>query len=234
MKKLKSFFVLFAVILMFTACDNGEKQQETIEKIEKLEYNETTPKYKYSIVIPQISNIQSEDISYFNLTMQEEARLVIDSLLGVTEEIEVSAPYEANIGFQIKENTFGVLSIILQTYTYEGGAHGNTSWDTYNIELKNHTLLNFDSVFNENARDYFNMKVNDLITASENNSRKVLNTSGDPVLFFGNPDVNIDNAVMYFEGDNVVFVFPLYELAPYSSGMPVFKFDKKELKNYFR
>lgn len=230
MKKLKSFFILFAVILLFTACDNGKKQQESIKSVEKLEYNETAKKYKYNIVIPQINNIESEDISYFNLTMQEQARLIIDSLQGVTEEMEVSSPYEADISFEIKENNFGLLSIILKTYTYEGGAHGNTLWDSYNMELKNYSLLNFDTVFNENARDYFNMKINDLIE----NRRKVVNTAGDEVIFFENVEVNIDNAVMYFEGDNVVFVFPLYELAPYSSGMPVFKFSRKELKNYLK
>lgn len=230
MKKLKSFFALFAAILLFTACDNGKKQQETIKSVEKLEYNEAVQKYKYNIVIPQINNIESEDISYFNLTMQEQARLIIDSLQGVTEEIEVSAPYEADISFETKENSFGILSIILKTYTYEGGAHGNTIWDTYNIELKNYSLLNFDNVFNENAKSYFNMKINDLIT----NKKKVVNTSGDEVIFFENAEVNIESAAMYFEGDNVVFVFPLYELAPYSSGMPVFKFNKKELKNYLK
>lgn len=227
MKKLKSFFILFAVIFLFTACDNGKKQQEGIKSVEEIQYNETAKKYKYNIVIPQINNIESEDITYFNLTMQEHARLIIDSLLGVTEEMEVSTPYEADVSFEVKENSFGILSIILKTYTYEGGAHGNTFWDSYNIKLKNHTLLNFDAIFKENARDYFNMKINDLIE----NKKKVVNTAGDEVVFFENVEVNIDNAVMYFEGDNVVFVFPLYELAPYSSGMPVFKFNKKELKN---
>ena len=38
MKKLKSFFALFAVILLFAACDNGKKQQETIKNVELLHY----------------------------------------------------------------------------------------------------------------------------------------------------------------------------------------------------
>ncbi|WP_291259571.1 DUF3298 domain-containing protein [Fusobacterium sp.] len=42
----------------------------------------------------------------------------------------------------------------------------------------------------------------------------------------------MENAVVYFDSNNVVFVFREYDLSPYSSGMPVFKFNKKDIKRY--
>ena len=39
---------------------------------------------------------------------------------------------------------------------------------------------------------------------------------------------------MYFEGNSVVFLYPHYEIAPYSSGMPIFKFDKKDIKKFVK
>lgn len=216
-------------MLLFTAC-GVEKEKEKEKEIEKLEYKGATNNYKYNLVIPQILNVQSEDISYFNLSLQENARLIIDELLESTGEIKPSAPYEAEMSYEVKENDFGITSIVVKRYTYNGGAHGNTTLETYNLLDKDLKLINFESFFNDNAQSYFEMKINDAIE----NKERVKNINGEEVIFFENPEVNIKNAVMYFEGEDVKFVFPLYDLAPYSSGIPVFKFSKNEIKKYIR
>ena len=227
MKRLKGVIIL--LILLFAAC-GVEKEKGKEKEIEKLEYKGATNNYKYNLVIPQISNVQSEDISYFNLSLQENARLIIDELLESTEDLKQSTPYEAEMSYEVKENSFGITSILLKIYTYTGGAHGNTTLETYNLLDKDLKLINFESFFNNNAQSYFEMKINDAIE----NKERVKNINGEEVIFFENPEVNIKNAVIYFEGDSVKFVFPLYDLAPYSSGMPVFKFSKDEIKKYMK
>ena len=227
MKRLKGVIIL--LILLFTAC-GIEKEKGKEKEIEKLKYKGATNNYKYNLVIPQISNVQSEDISYFNLSLQENARLIIDELLESTEDLKQSTPYEAEMSYEVKENSFEITSILLKIYTYTGGAHGNTTLETYNIGDKDLKLINFETFFNENAKSYFELKINDAIA----NREKVKNINGDEVIFFEEPEINIKNAVMYFEGDSVKFVFPLYDLAPYSSGMPVFKFSKDEIKKYMK
>ena len=134
------------------------------------------------------------------------------------------------MSYEVKENSFEITSILLKIYTYTGGAHGNTTLETYNIGDKDLKLINFETFFNENAKSYFELKINDAIA----NREKVKNINGDEVIFFEEPEINIKNAVMYFEGDSVKFVFPVYDLAPYSSGMPVFKFSKDEIKKYMK
>ena len=128
-----------------------EKEKEKEKEIEKLEYKGATNNYKYNLVIPQILNVQSEDISYFNLSLQENARLIIDELLESTGEIKPSVPYEAEMSYEVKENDFGITSIVVKRYTYTGGAHGNTTLETYNLLDKDLKLINFESFFDDNA-----------------------------------------------------------------------------------
>lgn len=229
MKRLKQIMLLF-IILLFSGCLN-EKEIPKIEKIDKMEYKETTKNYKYNIVIPQILNVQSEDISYFNLSLQENARLIIEELLEISEGAEdLSTSYEAKMNYEVKENDFGIISIVVKTSIYTGGAHGNTNLETYNIGKKDLKLINFESFFNEDAKSYFEMKINDMIE----NKEKVYNINGDEVAFYEDVEINLDRAGIYFEGENINFIFPLYEIAPYSSGIPVFKFNKEEVKKYMK
>lgn len=229
MKRLKQIMLLF-IILLFSGCLN-EKEIPKIEKIDKMEYKETTKNYKYNIVIPQILNVQSEDISYFNLSLQENARLIIEELLEISEGAEdLSTSYEAKMNYEVKENDFGIISIVVKTSIYTGGAHGNTNLETYNIGKKDLKLINFESFFYENAKSYFEMKINDMIE----NKEKVYNINGDEVAFYEDVEINLDRAGIYFEGENINFIFPLYEIAPYSSGIPVFKFNKEEVKKYMK
>lgn len=229
MKRLKQIMLLF-IIILFSGCLN-EKEIPKIEKIDKMEYKETTKNYKYNIVIPQILNVQSEDISYFNLSLQENARLIIEELLEISEGAEdLSTSYEAKMNYEVKENDFGIISIVVKTSIYTGGAHGNTNLETYNIGKKDLKLINFESFFNENAKSYFEMKINDMIE----NKEKVYNINGDEVAFYEDVEINLDRAGIYFEGENINFIFPLYEIAPYSSGIPVFKFNKEEIKKYMK
>lgn len=229
MKRLKQIMLLF-IIILFSGCLN-EKEIPKIEKIDKMEYKETTKNYKYNIVIPQILNVQSEDISYFNLSLQENARLIIEELLEISEGAEdLSTSYEAKMNYEVKENDFGIISIVVKTSIYTGGAHGNTNLETYNIGKKDLKLINFESFFNENAKSYFEMKINDMIE----NKEKVYNINGDEVAFYEDVEINLDRVGIYFEGKNINFIFPLCEIASYSSGIPVFKFNKEEVKKYMK
>lgn len=236
MKKMKSFLGLLLLVFLFISCENGKTAVKDNSNVEKLEYKENKEKYTYDIVIPQIKGIDNEDISYLNLSLQESARIIIENIAASAETASSETPAEAIMSYELKENNFNILSIVVTSYIYQGGAHGTTTVETYNINKKDYSLLNYDVIFDENAEEYFNMKMNDIINVSKENngSRKALNTEGKEVLFFENAEANVKNTVMYFEGDNVVFLYSHYEIAPYSSGMPVFKFDKKDIKKYIK
>ncbi|MCF2672650.1 MAG: PdaC/SigV domain-containing protein [Fusobacterium varium] len=236
MKKMKSFFGLLLLVFLFISCENGKSTVKDNSNVEKLEYKENNEKYNYDVVIPQIKGVENEDISYLNLSLQESARIIIENLVGSADIGTKEAPIEAKMNYEIKENDFNILSLVITSYVYQGGAHGITTVETYNISKKNYSLLNYDVIFDENAEEYFNMKMNDIINKSKENngSRYALNTEGKEVLFFENAEANVKNTSMYFEGNSVVFLYPHYEIAPYSSGMPIFKFDKKDIKKFVK
>lgn len=226
MKKIKIFFLLSILLLLITSCG---KENTSLKKINfevmPIEYVNKSEFYNYSITIPQIKDEKTEDISYFNMTMQENMRYIVENLSTSKDDGGIQ---EANMNYEVKENNFDILSIVILTSTYTGGAHGANNLEAYNIYLKDSTLISFDKIFNEEAEEFFNMSINDTIR----NKEKVLNTRGKEVIFFENAEADIKNATMYFEGDNIVFVFSEYDLSPYSSGMPVFKFNKKLVKKY--
>ncbi|STO31560.1 Protein of uncharacterised function (DUF3298) [Fusobacterium necrogenes] len=223
MKKIIYFLVLVLALALI-----GYSQIRPVDKsisIVSADYKEEGEFYKYDIKIPQIKDEKSEDFTYFNLTMQENMRYIIENLSNKENDGGIE---EAYISFENHKNSFGILSISVLTNVYKGGAHSMNNVESYNMSLKERSILSLDKIFTDDAIEYFNMMINDKIK----NKERVLNTKGKEVIFFDNAEADINNAVVYFEGDNVVFIFLEYDLSPYSSGMPVFKFNKREIKKY--
>nr|HRD20988.1 DUF4163 domain-containing protein [Fervidobacterium sp.] len=46
-------------------------------------------------------------------------------------------PYEANVTTEVRYQTNEFVSLIVYYYQFTGGAHGITTFDTYNVNLKN-------------------------------------------------------------------------------------------------
>lgn len=178
----------------------------------------------YVINIPQIINLDTEDIEYFNLTMKENMRNIIDNMATSKEDGEYES---ADMNYQVKNNNFNVMSIILTTNLYpNGGAHPIHEIDAYNLNKKTGTLITNDKLLEDDDVDYFNMLINDQIS----NKKPIYNTNGEECFLFNDIEANVKDAIIYFEGDNIVFVFKEYYMAPYSSGMPMFKFNKDNIK----
>lgn len=237
MKSIKLFIATACMALFFVGCNETKVEEKTVEnkieekasnklKVEMLKYNEKNDFAQYDIVLPQIANVDSEDISYFNDNMKESLRYIVENMSTSNEDTLIKT---ADITYANYPNTFGVLSIEISASLSNGGAHPENVIDTYNINLKDNTLLSFGKVFNEDDVNYFNMLINDRIKAG-----KVKNTQGKEVALFSNVEADIRNAGFYFEGDSVAFVFQQYVLGPYASGMPVFKFNRSEIKDHLQ
>lgn len=224
---MKKIVYLGILVFILTLVGCNPLNSSSYEKVDVVsaDYQSEGKFYKYDIKIPQIKDEKSEDFTYFNLTMQENMRYIVDNLS--TKENDEGIR-EAYISYKNNENSFGVLSISVLTNIYTGGAHFMNNLESYNLSLKDKTILSLDKIFTEDAIGYFNIVINDKIK----NKDKVLNTQGKEVIFFENAEADVNNAILSFEGDDVVFTFLEYDLSPYSSGMPVFKFNKKDIKKY--
>lgn len=222
--------LVFSIFLsfLFLACD-GEQKTTAIPKPEievtALESTDKSDYYEYNLRIPQISNAESEDIVYFNLTMQENIRTIIDDLANKDEW----GIQDASISFEEHKNDYNMVSItLLRSIHTVGGAHYDTTLEAYNINKKDNSLMTFEKLFTDDDIEHFNMLINDKIR----NHVQIKNIQGAPCDLYEEAEADIRNAVFYFEGEDLVFVFQEYDLGPHSSGMPVFKFSRKDIKKH--
>lgn len=225
MRKVGIVLVSLGILLCLTACGEKNISNLKIENIKKIKKNDF---YEYSLNIPQIKGIENEDVDNFNNIMQENMRYVLEHL-SVAKDDEGLQNIEIN--YEVINNDFNVVSIVINSKLYNrGNIHNIQTIESYNFSKRDDTLISIKQFFTEGAEKFFSQNIAKKIKEKS----KIMNTSGNEVIFFDNAYEHIDlkTATMYFEGDNVVFVFPEYALAPHSSGLPVFKFSKKEIKKY--
>ena len=125
--------------------------------------------------------------------------------------------------FKEYKNSFGVASVVTDNYTYTGGANGMTVLSSYNIDSSNGKILTFDDVFIRSAKQSFEKGILQIV--KNNKSGKYLSDI---------ENVNLDDAVMYFDGDYIVFKFQQYMISPHSSRNPAFRYNKDVVKPFIK
>ncbi len=123
-------------------------------------------------------------------------------------------PYSTTITYKITYHKKGVLSFILSYYQYTGGAHGIESWNAYNIHLRDGSNIELADCFQKDS-SYKEMIQQEIIRQIKQN----------PSIYFPDAEQKVsDTKDFHFYIDDTGFVvyFPLYEIAPYASGIPTF------------
>ena len=134
-----------------------------------------------------------------------------------------SAKAETKINFEQYNNSFGITSIVTNNYFYTGGANGATVLSNYNFDSTTGKVLKFNDIFNEKAKQAFEKGILQIV--KNNKSGK----------YFSDTNIiNLDDAVMYFDGDYIVFKFQEYQISPGSSGNPAFRYHKDAVKSFFK
>lgn len=123
-------------------------------------------------------------------------------------------------------NTFNFNSMLLKiNYNNKDLAHPYT-------ELVG---INIDNVDKENVKlydlfDEATMVILTNIIKKDLLENRAVNMNGERFIPY-TEDLNVDlyKAQFVFDGEDLVIIFQLYELGPYSSGIPVFRFSLKGL-----
>ena len=111
-------------------------------------------------------------------------------------------------------------------YQYTGGAHGLYTWKANTFDLNEKKLLHLDDLFQQEDK-YKEIIRTEIVRQIKQNES----------IYF--PDavekVTSTKKFHYFlEPDNLVIYFPLYEIAPYSSGIPQFRIPYTLLRDYLK
>ncbi|WP_150272322.1 PdaC/SigV domain-containing protein [Paenibacillus tepidiphilus] len=171
------------------------------------------------IEYPQISGLASSEAQQtINSTIKQSVQKFADaSKEQISRKAEDERPYEFDGGYVVTYNRDGVLSLVLDQYSYTGGAHGMSYRDAYTFSLKDGKRLLLGDLFgaNPNYKKELNAKLS-----------KQLKAEGG--YLGGFTGLNTEKYFYLKDGKAVLF-FQVYEYTAYASGFPEFDFTFKEL-----
>lgn len=134
--------------------------------------------------------------------------------------------YQLIIDTKIATST-ETISFIVNTYRFEGGAHGTSEIRAFTYKGKD--ILDQNDIFRDPnwketisniARDYF---------------KKELGVYLDDQMLERGIEPNVDNFnTFYISGDSIVFVFQEYSIGPYALGIQEMKVKLSEIKNILK
>ncbi len=135
-------------------------------------------------------------------------------------EMNYMLNYELIKNSSIVYNENNLLIIGLETYIYNGGAHGLGNKSYLHFNMKTGESFSLKDVFEEGSET----EVNHIIQ-----SRCEEKKQADEFDIFGDASPTI-NENFYFDNKNFYFLYNPYEIGPYSSGYIIIDIPIKELK----
>ncbi|MDV4149320.1 DUF3298 and DUF4163 domain-containing protein [Clostridium sp. AL.422] len=171
------------------------------------------------VEIPQIIGLvdktKEKDI---NKEILDWTNLWIKDTKDTSEDIKPTIPYELMARYTLT-NDKDILSFYIDYYQFSGGAHGITTRNTYNIDIKSGSKLMLKDLFKEgyDYKTYINEEI----------SKEI---SKHPEYYFtGKEGFNgiKDDQSFYIRDNKIIIHFPYYEIAPYVTGMPEFEIEMK-------
>ncbi|WP_099467893.1 DUF3298 and DUF4163 domain-containing protein [Konateibacter massiliensis] len=200
--------------------------------LEDTMYYGDIPVLTYKIYYPCIESnrcsISVKDINYFYYheakNSEDYCRTVLYPMALENAQNSEEAPfhsYEFIVDFTVTYNQCNVISLYMDTYTYTGGAHGNTRRNSNTWDLRTGNLMQLGDVYLLTPNSIL-----DLQKCIEKQISERLQEN--PGIYFDNYRFLLRD---YFCADNFylqplcgVIYYQHYDIAPYSTGLPEFYF----------
>lgn len=185
--------------------------------------NGKTDIFEYDIHMPVFSKITNKRLE------KKLNRQIEKEVLGLKKELEKDAknasttakqngwgfrPYTLKVTYQVTFNQKGILSFILSYQQYTGGAHGLERLNAYNIHLHDGSSIALSDCFQDGAH-YQQLIQQEIIRQIKKN----------PTVYFPDAEQKVldtKDFQFYIDDTGFIIYFPLYELAPYASGIRTF------------
>jgi len=201
---------------------NAETQINTIEDVKIVDNNNP---FKIDITYPQISGQDEFNILVKNIIDKELSNFKTNSLENdqAVKETDpktyASYPREYNliISYDKGQIDNSTISIVINVYNFEGGAHGATYKISANYDIENKkeiTLADFYS-----GQENYLQKISDYCIADL--TKQIIEKMGDAEGTYiqeGAGPVAENFKIFLINKDNITFYFPQYQVAPYVLG----------------
>ena len=190
---------------------------------------------KIDLQYPQIGGLDNTEIeSSINAVFTQAASSAVEEgLQNSYSTMQTKQQYpdftnkaETDLNYRVTYNQNDLLSIVLYTYQYAGGAHGSTIQTSYIFNLSTGKILALADLMKSKAADvsYINAAIRTEI------DKRV--ASGGLVEFSDSKFETIgDNPDYYLTNDAIVFYFQEYQYFPYAAGIQEFPIKYTELKD---
>lgn len=140
-------------------------------------------------------------------------------------------PYELLTNYHVKSNN-DIFSLEVTVYDYRGGAHGMTTNTYYNVDTNHSKLLTLKDYLVRSSGDK-NIWYEDLL--NKEIKRQMAEREEQGEVFFeddlGFKGIKENQAFYISPEGQLVIVFGLYEIAPYSSGIIEFPIPAQMIKS---
>lgn len=203
------------------AADSTDVARRVNAVISQMIYNRTdlTPEQLLQLRADSVAADFSKDLLEFYDPDEEDANDRFD--------------YTYEMKGQLAENARpGYLAYEVFLYSYQGGAHGSSYYQYRNIRLSDGAPMLKDDVFLPNSEDNIRalimkelLKVNECQTVEELQEKTGITILGDVY-------INDDN--FQLQADGILFLYNIYEIAPYASGPIFVNIGYEELKPYLQ
>lgn len=195
------------------------KYKDTVILTYKIEYPEiVSSDYNYCMDVFNKYNKDSAMMyeSYVRTELYNNAKLLYDYNSSNGYPIMV---YEIVSEFSITYNKDNIISLYIDQYEFSGGAHGNTIRSSQNWDLFSCMTLPL-SYFYPNNPNYILDILKNIIEQIRIEIQEGINTYFDNYCELVIESFNPEN--YYLTEDSIAIFFQQYDIAPYSSGIPVF------------
>ncbi|MBZ4645343.1 MAG: hypothetical protein PWR27_2037 [Petroclostridium sp.] len=168
------------------------------------------------ISYPQIAGLKDSEIQdkINGLIVDQVQQLVYDQIRNASE---------IKGGYKVKLNQKGILSLVLEQYSYAtGAAHGTTQMKSVTVDLETAKVYELKDLFDPNSN--YIERINRTI-------KKEIREKNIPLLvdFQGIKD----NQRFYLTEKDIVLYYQLYEYTPYAYGIPEFNISFASISDTF-
>ena len=193
---------------------NVENNVENLIIVDK-KITEKTKSINVDVIIPQINglaNIEREKVinrqilDYTNMWISEGEKSSID--------MNPTIPYDYTSRYKVT-NKEDILSFYIDYYQFNGGAHGITNREMYNVDINSGDYIALKDLFANDFdyKAYINEEINKEMNKNPEN------------YFMGSFKGIKEDQKFYIQDNKLVIHFPYYEIAPYVAGMPEFTME---------
>ncbi len=191
---------------------------------------------KYKINYPSIHTSKCKLLNFnifnFNLAIEQEKYVTNTLFREAVQTYEYNLSngypimvYELIYDYTITYNENNIISLYFDNYIFSGGAHGSTTRTSQNWNMLYGNQFTLDKLFPDNQ----NYLINILQNINNQIEENIQNGNGQ---YFDNycklvlENFNLQN--FYILSDSLFAIyFQQYDIAPYSSGIPVFEINYK-------